>query len=167
MFLRYIEGFRYLQELEAEAPASRKCVERFEEKLYDYKPPPKSMAMGYLTVIVAEVPKWLQVMADGGEINFATWPCFIPKDTASMIKYFDENMAAAKKSLQTVSDEDMAKPFALKNGDQVLMSMPRKDFISSTINHLVHHRGQLTVYLRLNDIAVSSIYGPSADEKEF
>jgi uncharacterized damage-inducible protein DinB len=76
-------------------------------------------------------------------------------------------MKEAKKALQKVSDEDMAKPFPLKNNDQVLFSSPTKDFISSTINHLVHHRGQLTVYMRLNNILVPSIYGPSADEKGF
>jgi len=160
-------GQMFLEELEAEAPASRKCVERVPESLYAYKPHEKSMIMGYLTLIVAEVPKWIQVMAEGGEIDFATWTHFEAKDTAAMVAYFDANMAAARKALQNVSDADMAIPFELKNKGQVLMSMPRKDFIGSTINHLVHHRGQLTVYLRLNDIKVPSIYGPSADEASF
>ena len=66
-----------------------------------------------------------------------------------------------------ISDEDMAKSFPLKNNGAVLYSLPTKDFIGSTINHLVHHRGQLTVYMRLNNILVPSIYGPSADEKGF
>jgi uncharacterized damage-inducible protein DinB len=160
-------GQLYLQELEAEAPACRKCLERIPISLREYKPHEKSMGMGYLTLLVAEIPLWIAIMAEGGEIDFATWKHFEPKSNEDLINYFDENMKEAKKALQKVSDEDMAKPFPLKNNDQVLFSSPTKDFISSTINHLVHHRGQLTVYMRLNNILVPSIYGPSADEKGF
>jgi len=160
-------GQLYLKELEAEAPASRKCLERVPESLFEYKPHEKSMKMGYLAVIVAEVPRWVKIMAEGGDINFANWKRFEPKTTADLVKYFDDNMADAKKVLAGASDQDMAKIFELKAGDKVLMSMPRKDFVGSSINHWVHHRGQLTVYLRLNNIPVPSIYGPSADESHF
>ena len=145
-------GQEFLKELEAEAPASRKCLERVPEKLFDYKPHEKSMAMGYLALLVAEVPKWIQVMAGGGDINFASWKHIDYKTTTDLVKHFDENMLAVKKALENVSDEDINKTFELKAGDKVLMSMPKKEFIGSSINHAVHHRGQLTVYLRLNNI---------------
>ncbi len=160
-------GKEYLKELEAEAPASRKCLERISANLFDFKPHEKSMAMGYLALLVAEVPKWIQVMAEGGEIDFATWKHIEYKNAGDLVRHFDENMAAAKKALQNISDEEIAKTFELKAGGKTVMSMPTKDFIGSSINHLVHHRGQLTVYMRLNNIPVPPIYGPSADEREF
>ena len=160
-------GQLYLKELEAEAPASRKCLERIPENLFDYKPHEKSMAMGYLALLVAEVPKWISTMASGGEIDFATWKHIDYKTAGDLVKHFNENMAAAKKALENISDEDISKTFELKAGGKVLMSMPIKDFIGSTINHSVHHRGQLTVYMRLNNISVPSIYGPSADDNSF
>ena len=160
-------GQIFLKELEAEAPASRKCLERIPENLFSYKPHEKSMAMGYLALLVAEVPKWIQTMAEGGEIDFATWKHIDYKTSADLVKHFDENMTAVKKALQNISDEEISKTFDLKAGGKVLMSMPIKDFVGSTINHSVHHRGQLTVYMRLNNIPVPPIYGPSADEGHF
>lgn len=162
-----ILGPAFLKELEMEAPASRKCLERIPEGLSDWKPHEKSMPMGYLSLLVAEIPKWIQVMVEGSEIDFATFEHFRPKTTAELVRHFDENMQGAKKALQNVSDEALAEPFSLKNNGQVLVTMPKKDNIGPTINHLVHHRGQLTVYLRLNNVPVPSIYGPSADDKGF
>jgi len=118
-----------LKELEAEAGASRKCLERIPENLFDWKPHEKSMTMGYLALLVAEIPKW--------------------------------------NALQNVSNDALAASFYLKNQGQVLYETLKKESIAPSINHFVHHRGQLTVYMRLNDIAVPSIYGPSADDAGF
>ncbi len=159
------EGF--LMELEAEAPACRKCLERIPEKLSDWKPHEKSMTMGYLSLLVAEMPKWIEHTIDPGVIDFATWKHFQPKTTAELVNHFDENVKGAKRALQNTSDEKLAELFHLKNGGHVLMSLPKSVSVGQTINHLVHHRGQLTVYMRLNNIAVPSIYGPSADERGF
>jgi uncharacterized damage-inducible protein DinB len=160
-------GQIYLKELEAEAPASRKCLERIPENLFDYKPHEKSMAMGYLALIVAEIPRWISHMVEQGDIDFATFKHPEAKTAADLVKYFDENMEGARKALQNVSDEALAEAFHLKNKGQILFSSPKKDNIGSSINHMVHHRGQLTVYMRLNDLPIPSIYGPSADEREF
>ncbi|MDR3642735.1 MAG: DinB family protein [Candidatus Doudnabacteria bacterium] len=160
-------GQLYLNELEAEARASRKCLERIPANLFSYKPHEKSLDMGYFGLLVAEVPLWIKAMASGEGIDFATWKHSDYKSAEDLVKQFDDNMAAAKKALEKISDEDMAKTFELKAGGKVIMSMPIKDFIGSSINHQIHHRGQLTVYLRLNNIPVPSIYGPSADEKDF
>ncbi len=106
-------------------------------------------------------------MLKDSELDFATFSHFEPKTTAELVAHFDENFEAAKKDLQAAADEDFNEKFALKNKGELLYSAPKKDEISSAINHLAHHRGQLTVYMRLNEIEVPSIYGPSADDRSF
>ncbi len=160
-------GAAFLKELEAEAVATRKCLEKIPETLFGWKPHEKSMAMGYLALLVAEIPKWITHMVEKGEIDFATFEHFQPKTTSELANHFDENLKGARNALRNVSNEALAKTFSLKNHGQVLFSSPIKDNIGSSINHLVHHRGQLTVYMRLNNIPVPSIYGPSADERTF
>ncbi len=157
----------FVNELEAEFPSSKKCVERIPESLFDYKPHPKSMNMGYLALLVAEIPSWITHMVEHGEIDFATYNHFQPKTTQDLVDHMDNNFQNAVKSLKNVSPERLEQSFVLKNNGQVLYSSPMIESLSSTINHWVHHRGQLTVYMRLNDIAVPSIYGPSADDKGF
>ena len=157
----------FLKELEAEEPASRKCVERIPDKLFTWKPHAKSMEMGYLALLVAEIPLWIAKAIEKSVIDFETFSHFKPTNTAELVKHLDENFAGAKKALQNISDEALSEMFFLKNKGITLMSSSKLDTISSSINHLAHHRGQLTVYMRLNDIPVPSIYGPSADEKSF
>ena len=160
-----IYGAEVLKELEAEAIATRKCLEVIPENLFDWKPHERSMNLGELSLLVAEMPKWIQVMIEESEVDFATVEHFQAKNTAELVKHFDENLAGAKTALQNVSDETFDEPFNLKNNGQIVLSAPKKDQISSMVNHLVHHRGQLTVFMRLKDIPVPSIYGPSADDK--
>lgn len=160
-----ISGF--ISEFDSEIPSTRKCLERIPEKLYDWKPHPKSMTLGYLTFLVAEIPRWIDVMIQKKEIDFNTFKHADPKTTSEMLKHFDENVVGAKKSLKNLQSSDLNEPFVLKTGDQIHLSSPLVENISSTLNHWVHHRGQLTVYMRLNDILVPSIYGPSADDKGF
>ncbi len=157
----------FLKELEAESTASRKCLERIPESLFDWKPHEKSMTMGYLALLVAEIPKWITYILEKSEIDFASFEHFKPQNTSELVKHFDENIEGAKNALQRASDEALAEPFFLKNQGQTIFSSPKKENIGSSINHLVHHRGQLTVYMRLNNIPVPSIYGPSADDKGF
>lgn len=162
-----IIGAEFLRELEAEANATRKCLERIPENLFGWKPHEKSMTLGYLALLVAEIPKWIQIMIEKSEIDFATFEHFQPKNTTELVRHFAENLQAAKNALQNVSDETLAETFYLKNQGQVVFSSPKKENIGSSINHLVHHRGQLTVFMRLNEIPVPSIYGPSADDRSF
>lgn len=161
------QAAQILKELEAEAPASRKCLERIPENLFSWKPHEKSMAMGRLALIVAEVPRWISTSVEVGEVNFGTFKHADAKNAADLVKEFDANMEEARRVLSKASDEDLTKMFSLKMGDKVLMSGTRGDTARSSTNHSVHHRGQLTVYMRLNNIPVPSIYGPSADEGEF
>lgn len=159
-----IFGAEVLKELEVEATATRKCLEVIPENLFDWKPHERSMSLGDLSLLVAEMPKWIQVMIEESEVDFGTYEHFRAKDTAELVKHFDENLEGAKNALQNVSDETFDEPFHLKNNGQIVLIASKKDQISDIVNHLVHHRGQLTVFMRLKDIPVPSIYGPSADD---
>jgi len=158
-------GQRILNELESEANATRKCLERIPVSKFDWKPHEKSMQLGYLALLVAEIPKWISTMVEKPEIDFATFEHFQAKTTAELVKHFDENMEKARKALQNVPDEALTEPFHLKRQGQILFTASKRDSMAPLINHQVHHRGQLTVYMRLNDIPVPSIYGPSADDR--
>lgn len=157
----------FLKELEAEAKATRKCLELISPELSEWKPHEKSMKMGYLALLVAEIPKWIQWMIENPDLDFATFEHQEWKTTEDLVKHFDENMEAARKAFQNSTDEMLDETFSLKNQGQIVFSSPKRENISSSINHLVHHRGQLTVYMRLNDINVPSVYGPSADDRGF
>ena len=157
----------FLHELNNEYKATRKCLEKIPETLFEYKPHPKSMTLGYLSLLVAEIPLWIRYMVTEGEIDFVTFSHFSPKTTADLVNHFEDNMQAARKALEGATDESLQSNFSLKANGQVLYTAPKIADIGTTLNHWVHHRGQLTVYMRLNDIPVPSIYGPSADDKSF
>jgi uncharacterized damage-inducible protein DinB len=157
----------FVKELDAESRATRACLERIPETLFEYKPHPKSMNLGYLSLLVAEIPLWIKHMVTDGEIDFVTFNHFTPKTTKELVAHFDDNIKAARGALEETNDEALQSPFVLKANGQVLYSAPKITDIGATLNHWVHHRGQLTVYMRLNDIPVPSIYGPSADDKNF
>ncbi len=156
-----------IKELEAEVSSTRKCLERIPMDKAEWKPHEKSMSFGYLALLVAEIPKWISHMIEQSEIDFATFEHFKPATAEELVNHFNENVEGAKKALAAVKVGDLSHTFYLKNNGQVVFSSPKRNNIESTINHMVHHRGQLTVYMRLNDIAVPSIYGPSADDRGF
>ena len=158
---------QFLKELESEEASTRKCLERIPENLFDWKPHDKSMSMGYLTLLVADVPKWITASIQKGEINFETWPKYTDVKFKDVVKCFDQNMKDAKAALRDATDEGLEEMFYLKMGAQELMKAPKNENVMQCLNHWVHHRGQLTVYMRLNNIPVPSIYGPTADDKTF
>jgi len=157
----------FARELQAEYTASKKCLEKIPESIYSFKPHPKSMEMGYLALLVAEIPLWIVHIVKDGVIDFATYKRFQLSTGAALLQHFEESFKSALNTLQQATDDKLEGNFVLQNGGQLLMSTPKKDSIGSSINHWVHHRGQLTVYMRLNDIPVPSIYGPSADDRTF
>ncbi|WP_377165723.1 DinB family protein [Mucilaginibacter terrae] len=157
----------YLKELDAETPATQKCLERITPELFGWKPHPKSMEMGYLTLLVAEMPLWIAHIAQDEEIDFATFKHIEARTTQQVLDHFQDNLQQAHAALQNITDGGMDAPFYLKANRQTIFTSTRREQLSSTLNHWVHHRGQLTVYMRLNDIAVPSIYGPSADDRSF
>lgn len=160
-------GKEFMKELESEVRATRRCLEAIPESTYGWKPHEKSMNMGYLSLLVADIPKWIQHAIERSIIDFATYEQFQLSTNAALLKHFDSNIEGAKRALNDVSNEALEEAFYLKNGGKVLYTTSKKETIQSSINHWVHHRGQLTVYMRLNDIPVPSIYGPSADEGGF
>lgn len=160
-------GTEYMKELEAEVRATRRCLEAIPESVYGWKPHEKSMNMGYLSLLVADIPRWITWAIEKSVIDFATYDNFKLSTNAALLKHFDANIEGAKRALKNVTNEQLDKPFSLKNSGQVLYTTSTKETIQSSINHWVHHRGQLTVYMRLNNIPVPSIYGPSADEPGF
>lgn len=157
----------FLKELEAECPATRKCLQGMRMNLADFQPHETSMKMGELATLIAAMPLWIKYMVVEGNIDFATFPKAEPKTTQELLRYFDENMEAARKALSEVDDEGLRQPFTLsRNGEELYTTLRILD-IPTTINHWVHHRGQFTVYMRMNGISVPALYGPSADDQQF
>ena len=153
-----------LPEFDLEMAGTRKAIERVPTDKGAWKPHPKSFPLGHLTQLVATMPGWLTNMATQSELNLAASPGYSLESTESLVTRFDKLVAEARVALAKLKDADVAAPWSLKHGDRVLFTSPRGVTIRSTINHLVHHRGQLTVYLRLLDVPVPSLYGPTADE---
>jgi len=154
-------------ELQQEATATRKCLERIPENKFDWKPHEKSFTMIRLATHIAEMVGWAKETIDKPEMDFAgqDYEPFEPKTTAELVEYFDKNLVAATESLKNASDEAMMENWKLRNGEEVYFEMPRVQVLRGMVfNHIINHRGQLSVYLRLNDIPVPALYGPSADE---
>ena len=157
----------FLRELEAEAAATRKCLEQVPMDKSDYKPHERSMELGYLALLVADIPRWIHDIIDKGEIDLAAYEQTNVSSAAELVAHFDSVMEKARASLGGFSEDMLGQPFDLKRDGSLLYSTTKLESVSQSINHMVHHRGQLTVYLRLNDRTVPSIYGPSADDRSF
>ena len=158
---------QFIQELETEAVSTRKCLANITEDKFEFKPHPTSMNLGYLAMLVAEIPLWITYMVKEGEIEFSTFTHKEIKNNTELVKAFDENLAGAIQALKAASNEQLERIFELKANGQLLYSQKTADYIGPTINHWVHHRGQLTVYMRMCEIKVPAIYGPSADDKHY
>jgi len=157
----------YLRELESEEKATRECLAEVPMDQPKYKPHERSMELGYLATLTGDIPRWIQYIIEKRLVDFETYPQNQPATTDELVAMFDENMGLARTALKSLKDEDLSKEFQLKHGEKLLMATPVGESISSAINHMVHHRGQLTVYLKLLDKKIPSIYGPSADSGGF
>jgi len=157
----------FLGELEHEAATGRKMLERIPESAWEFKPHEKSMDMKRLATHCAEMWGWTRYTLDHPELDFATAPYepYQPGSTQDLLDYHDKMVAEAKEVLARTTDETMMESWTMRNGEQVYFTMPKVQVLRSMVfNHIIHHRGQLSVYLRENDIPVPAIYGPSADE---
>jgi len=159
-----------LPEFDMEMANTRKSLERVPEGKPDFAPHPKSMTLGRLAGHVAEIPIWATMTLAQDEFDMNP-PGGTPYKTEAMtsrhkmLEGFDDQVKKARAALVACSDEQFMKPWALKNGGQTIMSMPRVAVMRAFVmNHMIHHRAQLGVYLRMNGAPVPSIYGPSADE---
>jgi uncharacterized damage-inducible protein DinB len=157
-------GTSLIPEFDQEMATTRRVIERVPSERGEWKPHPKSFSLGHLTQLVATMPGWIARMIEQDSLDLAGGGGYSYETTETLLEQFDSLVGKARAALERVSDDEMAKPWSLKMGDRVLVTLPRGVTIRQTINHLVHHRGQLTVYLRLNDVPVPSIYGPTADE---
>jgi uncharacterized damage-inducible protein DinB len=158
-----------LAEFDQEMPATRKTLERVPDSKWDWKPHPKSGTMGWYANHLVMFPGWLASLFDGESFDFAPGgkPLEFPQphNTKEALEMFDKGVAKARAALAKATDEQLAAKWTLLNNGQIFFSLPRAAvFRSMVMNHMIHHRGQLTVYFRLNDIPVPSLYGPSADE---
>jgi DinB family protein len=163
----------FLAELEREVPRTRKALEQVPEGRADWKPHPKSMPMGYLAALVATLPSWIYYTVKQDELDIrppGKEPMKLPEwsTTGELVEIFDRSVAQAREALQNTNDDHLMKPWRFMVAGHVASEDPRHVVLRDTVlNHLAHHRGQLTVYLRLNEKKVPAIYGPSADERAF
>jgi uncharacterized damage-inducible protein DinB len=154
-----------LPEFDQEMATTRRVIERVPTDKGEWKPHPKSFSLGHLTQLVSTMPGWLTRMLRDTEIDLARGPGYSYQSTESLLEQFDRLVPEARAIIASTKDADFRLSWSLKMGNQVLLTQSRWEGVRGTINHLVHHRGQLTVYLRLVDVPVPSIYGPTADEK--
>jgi len=155
-----------IQELEQESQATRRVLERVPEDKLGWKPHPKSMSLGQLAMHIATIPGTI------AEVSLAPFDARTPiprpeaQSTAELLALLDESLDRAKTILHGMSDAELGSPWQMMNGSQELWSLPRGAFLRSVLlNHLYHHRGQLTVYLRQTGAELPAVYGDSADEK--
>lgn len=153
-----------LPEFDQEMATTRRVLERIPTDKGKWKPHPKSFSLGHLAQLVASMPGWVTNVVLETEMNLGGFSGYTYEKTETLLEVFDKNVREARKTLAAAKDADFTVLWSLKHGERVLMTLPRAAVVRQTINHLVHHRGQLTVYLRLIDVPVPSIYGPTADE---
>ena len=155
----------FISELGYELPATRRLLERVPSDKGPWKPHPKSSALGHLAQLVTRMTGVMADIVRGIDLDLAAGPPYSFEPTETLLREFDAHANDALEALRTARDDDFALTWSLRYADQVLDTGRRKDVLRNSINHFVHHRGQLTVYLRLNDIPLPSLYGPTADEK--
>lgn len=155
-----------LPEFDHEMATTRKTLERVPQNKFDWAPHPKSMTVVRLTSHMAHIPFWAVMTIGEDSLDLAASPPMAPvAGTAQALADFDKNVAAARAAIEACTDETWMKPWSLKMGDKILMTLPKVAVVRSWVmNHNVHHRAQMGVYLRLLDLPVPSVYGPSADE---
>jgi uncharacterized damage-inducible protein DinB len=159
-----------LPEFDQEMANTRRTLERVPEDKFDWKPHEKSWAMGGLATHLANIPSWVVHAIERDSLDVAPPggpPLKLPpaNSRGEILAAFDQNITAARAAIAGAGDEHLLKPWSLLSGGRTILTLPRIAVLRSFVmNHTIHHRAQLGVYLRLNDVPVPSIYGPSADE---
>jgi len=153
-----------LPEFDQEMKTTRKVLERVPADKGTWKPHEKSFSIGHLAQLLSWMPGWITSALTQDSLDLATAPRYSYETTETLLANFDRNVSEARQAIEASKDSDFDKPWSLRMGDTIFMTMPRGVTTRQHINHLVHHRGQMSVYLRLLDIPVPSLYGPSADE---
>jgi len=158
-------GQSMIPEFDQEMATTRRVLERVPSEKNTWKPHEKSFSIGHLAQLVARMPGWIPMTVNHSKLDLSQAAPYSYETTAMLLDDFDRNVREARDALANVTDEQLHQPWALTMGERQLMTLPRGVVLRQNINHLVHHRAQLTVYLRLLDIPVPSVYGPTADER--
>jgi hypothetical protein len=159
-----------IPEYDAEIATTRTVLQRVPDGRGEWKPHPKSFPLGHLAQLVARLPGWAPMMMQRTELDIAPasgprFPGYSFETTATLVAEFEKNAAAGRSALASASDEDYNVPWTLKKTGVVMMNGPRYQLLRSMVlNHIVHHRAQLGLYLRMLDLKVPMMYGPTADE---
>lgn len=158
-------------ELNREVERSRRALEQVPEGKYDWKPHEKSMIFGYLANMVATIPMWITMQISQDELDVTPAASQMKQErvetSEGLLAALDKAAADARSAFEKTSDEHLTTSWRLLARGKVVMEAPRYEMIQDTINHWAHHRGQMTVYLRLMGAKVPAIYGPSADDSSF
>jgi uncharacterized damage-inducible protein DinB len=160
----------FLAELDREVPRSRKALEQVPDGKHDWKPHEKSMIFGYLADMVANIPTWITMIVSQDELDVAPKEGRKPATNKSRAEYLatlDKAAEGARAALKGTTEQHLQTPWRLLAAGNVVVQTTRHEMIRDTINHWAHHRGQMTVYLRLMGATVPALYGPSADDKNF
>lgn len=154
-----------LQEFDQEMVSTRKLLERVPSDKGRWKPHEKSFALGHLAQLVSWMPGWIANSLREPHLDLAAAAGYSFEPTETLLREFGRNVREAREALVSVVGPVLDTPWSLRHGDQVLFTAPRGEVVRGHLNHLIHHRGQLTVYLRLVDVPLPQIYGPTADER--
>ncbi|MDP9176055.1 MAG: damage-inducible protein DinB [Gemmatimonadota bacterium] len=154
-----------LPEFDEEMPSTRRLLERVPTEKGQWKPHPKSFSLGHLTQLVCWMPGWITNTLTETELNLSGASPYSYEKTEDLLAMFDRNVREARAAIEASKEADFDTDWSLKVGNRVVLTQPRRVIVRNHINHLIHHRGQLTVYLRLIDVPLPSIYGPTADER--
>ena len=158
-----------LPEFDHEMATTRRLLDRVPDAEFAWKPHDKSMSLGELSGHLANLPMWCSAVLDAAEYDLATLPSprgQAPASRAALLKDFDTRVGAARASLVQRTDAELLTPWTLRRGTHEIFTLPRISAIRSFVmNHSIHHRGQLSVYLRLKNVPVPPMYGPTADEQ--
>jgi uncharacterized damage-inducible protein DinB len=158
-------GKSLLPEFDQEMATTRKLLERVPDGKGDWKPHPKSFSLAHLAQLVSGMPSWTVTMLKKPELDLAQSPGYSSEKTSTLLQHFDAGVKAARDALASTPDEAFDETWSLKHGSHVLTAQPRREVIRTHFSHMVHHRAQLGIYLRLLDVPVPSMYGPTADER--
>jgi uncharacterized damage-inducible protein DinB len=154
-----------LPELDQEMATTRRLLERVPSAKGTWKPHEKSFSLGHLAQLVAWMPGWITNALQETELDLARAGKYSYEKTETLLAMFDRNVSEARAAISSTPEADWGVNWSLKFGDRTIMTLPRAAVVRQHVNHLIHHRGQLTVYLRLIDVPIPSIYGPTADER--
>jgi uncharacterized damage-inducible protein DinB len=155
----------FLPEFDQEMTTTRRLLERVPSDKAKWKPHEKSFSLGHLAQLVAWMPGWIAQTLRERELNLQGGSGYSYEKTETLVSMFDKNVKDAHAAIASSSEADYDVEWSLKFGERTIFTQPRREVVRQHLNHLIHHRGQLTVYLRLVDVPLPSIYGPTADEK--